>query len=665
VLHKEIPFLRIGLPLCVGIISGLYINPDTTLLLISAIIIVTCFIASLFFSKYEINKVYGIALTAALIMCGHILYKNEKNGLTTLKSEKTIFACTLSDFPEEKAKSYMITVKLNSIINRDNLLPVGGSMIIYCIKDTSLTSYLPGDQLIIRCTPQEIKNRGNPYEFDYRFYLENHGIRYTALINYCDIVRHKTPDTRKITHVALIIREKIIELYKKSGITGEKLAMVAAITLGQKNMLDSEQKQNFIKAGVMHIMAVSGLHAMILSLFVLNILFFLKRKFNFLRILITILILWSFAFVTGLTPSVLRATLMFTFLQAGNLINRRVNGINSVLASAFVLIMIEPSVIFNSGFLLSFSAVIYIISFYQDFYNKVHLNNWFTDKIWQSAVVTIVAQAGTLPLTIMLFNRFPAYFLFTNILIIPVASLLIVTGCLVPLLSPVPFLSHFFAGLLNYLTSFIGYLTTTISSLPSSSIENIGLTTPECILLTITLFTFSYYILKKKSVPLYLPMMFFLLLAFVGTITDISSRKTNELIVYNTPGSSVIGVKSGKVLTLYSDTSVVRPEVLRHSATLGLKINYIPLVNRYYCIRAGEKNILICKSPEQAILNSFNPDFMIITDPESDIRKSLVGNKSARAIVITSSISKILYYPKNLIDTIHLVKTSGAFRAQI
>ena len=171
--------------------------------------------------------------------------------------------------------------------------------------------------------------------------MENQGIRYYAFTSSRDIISHIVPDHRKLIHRALIIREKIIGMYRERGITGERLALVAAITLGQKNMLDPEQKQNFIKAGVMHIMAVSGLHAVILSLFVFNLLFFLKRRFNILRILITILILWSFAFVTGLTPSVLRATLMFSFLQAGKLMKRRVNGINSVLASAFVLILIK------------------------------------------------------------------------------------------------------------------------------------------------------------------------------------------------------------------------------------------------------------------------------------------------------------------------------------
>ena len=180
------------------------------------------------------------------------------------------------------------------------------------------------------------------------------------------------PSRRKLKHRALIIRERIIGMYRERGITDDRIGLVAAITLGQKNLLDPEQKQIFIKAGIMHIMAVSGLHAVILSMFIFSMLFFMKGKFNILRILITVLLLWCFAFVTGLTPSVLRATLMFTFLQAGNLMKRNVNSINSVLASAVILIIIRPSVLFDAGFLLSYSAVIFIICFYRDLYLKIN-----------------------------------------------------------------------------------------------------------------------------------------------------------------------------------------------------------------------------------------------------------------------------------------------------
>ena len=664
-LHKEIPFLRIGLPLCAGIISGLYIKPDLIFLLIAFITIVSGFLASLFYNKSLTNQIFGYSLTVSLFISGLLLYTNEKDNISNFKPEQTVLTGSLTDYPEEKENSLRLIVKLNRKITTEGPFAIEGSMILYNKKDSSVSSFLPGDLLIFKCTPVEIVNRGNPNEFDYRFYMENQGIRYYAFTRGRDIISHIVPRHRKLVHRALIIREKIIGMYKERGITGKRLALVAAMTLGQRNMLDPEQKQYFIKAGVMHIMAVSGLHAVILSWFIFSLLFFLKRRFNILRIIITILILWSFAFVTGLTPSVLRATLMFTFLQAGTLMNRRVNGINSVLASAFVLILIKPSVIFDAGFLLSYSAVIYIIAFYKDLYLRLQFKSWLTDKIWQSAALTIIAQAGTLPLTIMLFNRFPVYFILTNIIIVPLSSLLIVTGCLVPMTFPVLLLSQFLALILNYLTGFTEFLTAQAASLPMSTIENIGMTTVECILLSITIFIFSYFLLKKQSFSILYPIG--MLILFVSTVTakEITIRTSNELIIYNTPGSSTIGIKTGKILNLYSDTSGVGPEVKRDCATLGLKVKTNTLKNKFYCIRAGEKNILISNSLNKYLLQNYVPDIVILIGLRPKIENNLSVIKSPEVLIVTSGTSSGFYPSQQnfftLIDTVHFVRKSGAY----
>ena len=604
-------------------------------------------------------------MSLTLFMYGLLIYKNEKNSLSILAPERTYLICTLSDYPEEKGHSYMLTVKLNKRVIQNEYAAVKGSMVLYFKKDSSVSSLIPGDILIIKCTPFEITNRNNPCEFDYKFYMENHGIKYYAFTSSTDIIRHIIPNSRKLIHNALIVREKIIRMYEKRGITGERLALVAAITLGQKNMLDPDQKQIFIRAGVMHIMAVSGLHAVILSLFIYNLLFFLKGRFNILRIVITILILWAFAFVTGLTPSVLRAVLMYSFIQAGNLMHRRVNGINSVLASAFILIIIRPSVIFDAGFLLSYAAVIYIISFYQELYLKLQFKNWVTDKVWQSAAVTIVAQAGTLPLTIMLFNRFPAYFLITNIIIVPLSSLLIVIGCLIPVLYPVQFLSRFLAIILNNLTGLTELLTAKASSLPLSNVENIGMTTFECILLTASIFLVSYFLIRKQSFSVIFVLLSILLYATASTSSDISVKTTNELIVYNTPGSSTIGIRTGKTLNIYSDTSIIRPEVIRHSATFGLKIKNNSLKNNLYCIRAGENKILICSSQDKHLLENLEPNIVIFTGQKPKIDKYISFVRPPEAIIFSSEASPGFRLPLKVnlsgTDTIHFVRKSGAF----
>lgn len=663
-LHKEIPFLRIGLPLCAGIISGLFIKPDIVFLSASAIIIVAGFIASLCYNKCQINTLFGATITSSFFLLGLLLYNKEKTSLSELKYEPSVFIGTLSDFPEEKENSFLLKVKLHNRYKSSGTEPVKGSILLYNKKDSSVNTLLPGDILMIRCSPIEITNRGNPYEFNYRFFMENHGIKYYAFTSGDNITLVQKPASRKLVHRALIIRENIIDMYRQRGISGDNLAIISAVILGQKNMLDPEQKQNFIRAGVMHIMAVSGLHAVILSMFIFSLLFFLKGRYNFLRILITVLFLWSFAFVTGLTPSVLRATLMFTFIQAGTLMKRRVNGINSVLASAFILILIRPSVIFDAGFLLSYSAVIFIICFYQDFYQKLQLNNFLANKIWQSAAVTIVAQAGTLPLTLMLFNRFPVYFILTNLVIVPLSSLLIVTGCFVPLLYPLKSISTLVAKILNYMTGLTENITAVASDLPGSGVENIGMTTTECILLTITLFLFTSYLLKKEAISVNYPVVFFIILIGYGTVNQISIRRSNELIVYNTPGASTIGIRTGKILNVYSDSSLMKQEVMKHSATLGLHIKHNVLNKKINYTDAGEK-ILIIRSLDERTIQKFKPDIVILTDLKSGINAYSNQEYLPSAFIITpeSSTGPANFFINRRIakDTVHFVKRSGAF----
>jgi competence protein ComEC len=669
VLHREIPFLRIGIPLCAGIVFGYYFRPDNIFFIASGIIIIASFLLSLFFNRNISNPVYGMSFTFAIFIAGLLLYTREKTSLSSLKADETFFSGYLSDYPEEKENTFKIIFRIESELADRYQIPTEGSLLLYHKKDSNCLSWLPGDRLIIKCRPLEITNRGNPYEFDYRFYMENRGIRYYAFTDSSDISSYYAPIRRKLTHRALIVREKIVDMYRERGIEGDRLALVAAITLGQKNMLDQEQKQYFIKAGVMHIMAVSGLHAVILSLFVFKLLFFLKGRLNILRVLITLLLLWSFAFVTGLTASVLRATLMFTFLQAGNIMKRPVNPINSVLASAFVLILIRPSVIFDAGFLLSYSAVIFIICFYRDFYLKLTFKHRLPDLIWQSAAVSIIAQAGTLALTIMLFNRFPTWFILSNIIIVPLSSIVIITGCLVPLTFPVVFISQPLAKLLDFLTGLTEYLTAKTASLPLSTIDNIGLTTIGCIFLTITIFLTLRFLLIKKSVPAFWPQTAFLLLLFTGTIRDISTRRSGELIVYNSIGHPVVGIRTGKVLNVFSDTLASGPEVSRHSAIMGLSKKQNLITTKPCLVKTGDNSVLITSYLNFRILSENKPDIVIITGTKPFLEKIVQPVEKLKAVIVASGINPG-YQVSQMIrslnsDTVHFAGKAGAIRIKL
>ena len=669
-LNKEIPFLRAGLPYCAGIISGLYLRPEPVFLFGSLIILAALFGISLLYNDRPVNRVYGFPLTISLFLCGLLFYINEKKSLSDINPGPGTFVCLVEEFPEEKENSYKTIFRFYSLATDTGNIPLTGSLLIYFKKDPMINSMVPGDYLRVRCIINPIANRGNPFEFDYRFYMENHGIKYFSFAAAEDIACLIHPDHRKLKHRALIIREKIIDMYEERGISGDRLALVAAITLGQKSMLDPEQKQIFIKAGVMHIMAVSGLHAVILSVFIFNLLFFMKGKLNGLRILIAVLLLWSFAFVTGLTPSVIRAALMFSFLQAGKLMKRDVNSMNSVLASAFILLIARPSVLFDAGFLLSYSSVIFIICFYRDLYNKLRFKTWIADKIWQSATVTILAQAGTLPLTVALFNRFPTWFILTNIVIVPLSSFLIVIGCLVPLTYPLKFISQPLASFLSFLTGLTEMLSEKASNLPFSTIENIGMVTIESVFFFFVILLFTRHIIDRKNFPVRYPLIALIVFLFAGTAGVISDKASSEMIVYNTPGQNAVGVRTGKTLNFFGDTEVIPAEAMRHCSTRGLKLKQNNSGNKILLLNAGEKKIVISSFLSSELLQLTEPDYIILKGLGQQPEKQIRLTRPVNSLVITSqSISQYRVHQaiinREIVDSIHFIKKYGAFRTRL
>lgn len=643
--------------------------PGILIFIILTICTLTLFLISLFFNKQITNYVFGSAVFFAFFTCGLLLFKKEKTDITPLPSEPTIFLSTLADYPEEKENTYLVTIELNAVFSEGGYRSAKGSMILYHRKDSLMRTLRPGDKLAIKCTPLEIANRGNPYEFDYKSFMESKKIRYYTFTGKQNIISQSSPSKRKLRFRALIIREGIIKMYKDRGVSGERLALVSAITLGQKSMLDPEVKQIFINAGIMHIMAVSGLHAVILSLFIFKVLFFMKGRFNILRIIITILILWAFAFVTGLSPSVLRATLMFTFLQAGNLMDRKVNGINSVLASAFVLIILQPSVITDAGFLLSYSAVIYIIGFYHYLYLKLQFKGWLTDKVWQSVVVTLVAQAGTLPLTIMLFNRFPVYFILTNVIIVPLSNVLIIIGCIIPLTYPLIPISEFLASILDKLTGLTEFLTAKAASLPYSTLDHIGMTPLECIILTLAISLLLVFLLKKKSISLLYPAIAFILFCLVNNIKRFENIKTDELIVYNNPLFPTTGIRIGNTINLVTINDSIPPEVRRHASTMGLKINCINTLGKPCLFKTGNIKILITDSLKQKWLQNNDFNILILTGKRPYIEKNSFDRSMPGTIILSSEAASGYYLPvsqeKLKGKTISYVRKSGAYISRL
>jgi competence protein ComEC len=312
-----------------------------------------------------------------------------------------------------------------------------------------------------------------------------------------------------------------------------------------------------------------------ISLALSSMLFFLRGRLRAIRALIIVPALWGFAFITGLSPSVLRATIMFTFLQAGTLLHRPAAGMNSLLASAFILTALRPAVIFEAGFQLSYLAVAFIIAFYSPLYNLIRVRNRIARWLWQMTAVSLVAQAGTLALTIRLFNIFPLLFLITNIVVIPVSFIVLLLAMLLLVTSPFPPLSAFIAVILEHLAGFTLSFTELISSLGHGVITGFGMSAVETLLLTAASALLLTSLLRVRKITLK-PFLVTMMLLLACNIVKISREARMErVMVYNIRGEELLVRQHGRLLLVPSADGLVPAEVRKHADTRGLKIEII------------------------------------------------------------------------------------------
>ena len=572
---REIPFLRIFAPFCAGVILAEAAPSAATAAWAMAVTAVLVITLRLIRKNYNPDTLFGTAIVIFFLAAGYLMHITGKERLSTLSEKRQLFTVRISGYPEKKNASCSFRAKtINASVDEQQYFP-RGSLMLYFMSDTLPSRWQPGDRLTVRITPKPVENNGNPCEFNYRRYLEGQGVRYLGFFRAGDIIEYQPAGRLTLRERSLVVAHSMIRAFEKAGLEGEELGLVTAFTIGDKDLIDKEHLTTFSRSGTMHIMAVSGLHVGMISLGLSFMLFFLRGKLNIMKSVIIITALWGFAFITGMSPSVLRATIMFTFLQAGTLIHRPAPGMNNLLASAFILTAARPAVIFEAGFQLSYLAVAFIIMFYYPLYRTIRFRNKVADYFWQMTAVSLVAQAGTLALAVRLFNIFPLFFPVTNIVVIPISFAVLALAFLLILFSSVTPVASFFAMLLGKLSGLTLGFTGMISSFDHGVIENIGLTAAGAVLLTIAtalLFASLLRIWKITLKPFLTAASLFLL---CGTLKNLKESRQERLIVYNIKGKELRAMQDGRVLMVTPVDGHVPAEVKKHAATRGLKIKTV------------------------------------------------------------------------------------------
>lgn len=406
---------------------------------------------------------------------------------------------TLLEYPTEKTNSYQAQLKIH---RADSAVYHHETILAYFEKTDSVNQLQPGDQLVAKCRLQAIRNQGTPYGFDYQKFMANRQIYYSTYISARNYARVQKGSRKSLLFQAEHLRSSLIGLLKSYIKNQESLQVISALTLGYRKELSPETRSYFASTGAMHVLAVSGLHVGMIYLFLSSLLGFLKRtRFGKLFYVLAIgLLLWFYALLTGFSPSVQRATVMFSFILIGSSLQRPPAIYNSIAASAFILLLFNPNLLFEVGFQLSYAAVTSIVFFFPRLESLVKPRNKLSKKLWQLFCVSLAAQFGTFALSIYYFNQFPVYFWLSNFLVIPAAYFILGGTFLFFLLSPFGHLAQILASFVSAITFATTFLLRQIEQLPFSLIENISLSTPQLLLLLAMGATLLFFIkLKRKA----------------------------------------------------------------------------------------------------------------------------------------------------------------------
>ncbi|HSU49862.1 MAG TPA: ComEC/Rec2 family competence protein, partial [Segetibacter sp.] len=350
-------------------------------------------------------------------------------------------------------------------------------------------------------------------------------------------------------------------------ISGDREAGVAeALLIGYRDDLDKDLVQAYSNTGVVHIIAISGLHlGMIYIVLVWLMKPFRRTKWiRWVKPLIILGVLWTFTLLAGGVPSILRSAVMFSFIVLGDTLNRKSSIYNTLASSAFVMLCINPYYLFDIGFLLSYAAVVSIITFQKSIYNWIYLKNKLLDNLWKLTSVTLAAQVLTVPIILYAFHQFPTMFILTNLVVVPLSSIILFAELLLIICSSIPTIAHLIGLVTNAMLAAMNAFIERINSLPFAVYDGIQNSLFKTVLLYIFIIAVSYWLLSKIKPALFVALAAMFGLFAVDGINNFLSRQQKKIIVYNVQQHTAIDFIAGKEYAFLGDSLLIQDAYLNN-----------------------------------------------------------------------------------------------------
>lgn len=441
-----VPFLRVLIPLIAGILISIFTNSSilipAILFFIGLIIITVRMLTGKKFPR-RLEWTSGIGYSFCFLSVGMIRVFLEKDLLFNhhYSHFKNIIAVegTLTDELHSKPKSFKTSINITAIKDSSGWHKAQGKMLFYASKSSQSEKLKYGDRILIQAKPTLIDEPANPEEFNYKRYLYFHNV-YAQV--YASDGKWMLLEKAKPSLIgfSLELRQRFIAVIERYILKKEEVAVAAALVLGYRDNLDIEQINAFSSAGAMHVLAVSGMHVGILFIILGVILSWFDnlKRIRWMKQMLLLLFIWFYAMLTGFSPSVMRAAVMISVIITGQMILRKGNIYNTMLLAATVLLLYNPFMITEVGFQLSFLAVFGIVAWHPVVFRWFEPSNWLIHKIWEITSVSIAAQLMTFPLGLLYFHQFPLLFFVSNLIVIPLAFVIMLGAILLLVLSFIP-----------------------------------------------------------------------------------------------------------------------------------------------------------------------------------------------------------------------------------
>jgi competence protein ComEC len=563
------PFFRILVPFAAGILLaiGIGLPPGTTLIIWLLILLVAAIaaVSTNYIHTYRHRYLTGLLYYIFFLVAGFTLAlvrtpALEPFNISNYKGNADQYVVRVAEPMRATANSYRTTAALMIAVDSGVLKPVTGKVLVYFAVDSAAASLEYGDVLIVSGKLTEVLPPGNPHQFDYRRFLSYSGTYHQMFLKSSDWRKTERTNANPLFTWAYAARNKLLEVLSSKGFGGDEYAVISAILLGYDDEMDRDLRQRYAGAGALHILCVSGLHVGIIF-FIFNFLFSpldRSKRTRWLKVLLLLLAIWTYAFITGLSPSVLRAAVMFSLFSWRESRRAKSNPYNILAASAFILLVYDPWIIMLIGFQLSYAAVLAIVALFDPIYRLLAFRNFLPDQVWKLIVVSLAAQIGTFPLAIYYFHQFPVYFLITNMVVIPLAWLIINTGVLLLLVSWISVsLSAIIGMLLSVFLLTMNGAVSFIQSLPGAVVHGLVLSLSQVILFYLLIIVATRFAIDKNFRMLMVSLGLVAVLIVGFAVGHAAKLHQQNVILYQVNGHSAMEVVQGRRVLLIADSALL------------------------------------------------------------------------------------------------------------